>query len=151
MRDLIASGWLTVTRHRLRSLLAIAGVAVGVCALTSIMSVENSWRREVMKFFATMDLRTVQVSHPGGWQWRRLGYRREELNVEDARAIAQGCRAAEAVTFVTTWPSLLVEQEGYGLEAPTRAVEGSFWKAVPETAREGRLLTAEDAAAGTSA
>jgi putative ABC transport system permease protein len=146
VRDLLASAWLTITRHRLRSLLAMAGVAVGVCALTSIMSVENSWQREVTRFFAAMDLRTVRVEHPGGWQWRRLGYRRAELNAEDARAIEEQCRAAEAATFVVTWPSLLVEHEGYGLESPVRAVEPNFCQALPDKAREGRLISAGDIA-----
>ncbi len=144
MRDLLASAWLTITRHRLRSLLAMAGVAVGVCALTSIMSVENSWQREVTKFFAAMDLQTVRVEHPGRWQWRRLGYRRPELNAEDARAIEEQCRAAEAATFVVTWPSLLVEHEGYGLESPVRAVEANVCQALPDKAREGRLISAGD-------
>jgi len=32
MRDTLSFAWLSITRHRLRSLLAMAGVAVGVCA-----------------------------------------------------------------------------------------------------------------------
>jgi ABC-type lipoprotein release transport system permease subunit len=59
MTDLFASAWLSVTRHRLRSLLAMAGVAVGVCALTSIMSVEQAWRRAMREFFAPLDMETV--------------------------------------------------------------------------------------------
>jgi len=34
MTDILGSAWQSVTRHRLRSLLAMAGVAVGVCAVS---------------------------------------------------------------------------------------------------------------------
>ncbi len=34
MRDTLSFAWLSITRHRLRSLLAMAGVAVGVCAVS---------------------------------------------------------------------------------------------------------------------
>ena len=62
MRDTRSFSWLSITRRRLRSLLAMAGVAVGVCALTSIMSVDQSWRRAVIDFFAPMALETVRVA-----------------------------------------------------------------------------------------
>ncbi len=138
---------MTIARHRLRSLLAIAGVAVGVCALTSIMSVENSWRRAVTKFFADMDLQTVEVRLPAGHDWRRLGFTRADLTPDDARAIASSCSAADSVTFMTTWPSMLIENEGYGLESPVRAVEANFCETLRDAPREGRLFAAEEDAA----
>ncbi|MGD0113747.1 MAG: hypothetical protein ABSD48_17970 [Armatimonadota bacterium] len=69
MIDTALSAWQAVSRHRLRSLLAIAGVAVGVCALTSIISVEQAWRAAVTRFFSKMDIQTVVVQIPETHEW----------------------------------------------------------------------------------
>jgi len=140
MFDLIASAWLTITRHRLRSTLAIAGVAVGVCALTSVMSVEQAWRRAVIRYFSKMDLETVIVENHGG---RKL---RAGFTPEDVRAIGTQCPAVESATLMT-WQAILAEHEGYGLQVAVRAAEPNFTIALPDRVREGRVFTEQDAAA----
>ena len=145
MIDIALSAWLTVSRHRLRSLLAIAGVAVGVCALTSIISVEQAWHAAVTRFFSKMDLQTVVVQIPETREWGRASLGRPPTEA-DAQAIARGCPAVSAATLVTS-DDMRVEQGGYAMEAPVYAVEPNFGKALPDSVREGRLFTAEEAAA----
>jgi len=145
--DLLASAWLVVMRHRLRSALAVVGVAVGVCALTSIISVENSWRRAVTAFFAKEDLETVLVQVPGAREWRARRYLKPGLDPDDARAITAECPAVESATFMTTWTEMLVEHEGYGVQVPVRAAEDTFCETLPDNVREGLLFTADEQAA----
>jgi putative ABC transport system permease protein len=146
MTDTLASAWQSVTRHRLRSLLAMAGVAVGVCALTSIMSVEKSWRRAVTEFFAPMDLDTVSVAIPAGGNWRELRFRRPQVDREDAAAIVSGCPAARSATLMI-WGTLRAEtDDGAGLELAVRAVDADFTTTLPDEIREGRLFSAQEAA-----
>ncbi len=144
MTDLFASAWLTTTRHRLRSLLAMAGVAVGVCALTSIMSVEQAWRKAVTDFFAPMDLETVRVSIPAGDNWRELGFRRPSLEASDVKAILGEGRSVQSAALMT-WGTLRAEaDDGSALELAVRAVHADFTKTLPDEMKEGRLFTAEE-------
>jgi putative ABC transport system permease protein len=123
----------------------MAGVAVGVCALTSIMSVEQAWRRAVRDFFAPMDLETVHVRMPSVMDWRQAHFRRPELERSDAAAIARECSAVGAATLVSM-RTLRAEGDAGGMEMPVYAVAADFTKALPDEAREGRLFTAEEVA-----
>jgi ABC-type antimicrobial peptide transport system permease subunit len=146
MLDTLASAWQSVTRHRLRSLLAMAGVAVGVCALTSIMSVEKSWRQAVTDFFAPMDLETVRVALPAGGNWRERGFKKPTLDRDDLAAIAALRPLVDSVTLMT-WTTMRAEtDDNSALELAVRAVEADFTKTVPDEVKQGRLFTAEEAA-----
>ena len=146
MIDILASAWQSVTRHRLRSVLAMAGVAVGVCALTSIMSVEKSWRQAVTDFFAPMDLETVRVAIPAGGNWREVGYRKQAVEKDDLQAIITECSSVQSATLVS-WTTLRAEtDDGSALELAIRAVDADFTRTLPDEVREGRLFTAEEAA-----
>jgi putative ABC transport system permease protein len=147
MRDVLAFAWITVTRHRLRSLLAIAGVGVGVCALTSIMSVERSWQRAVKGFFAPMDLETIEVAVPASTDWREVGFTRGLVDATDVDAIRRHCPEVEAATLVDWVEGVSVEAPGFGADQmPVRAVEADFTSALPDKPMEGRLFTAEEVA-----
>ncbi len=146
MIDIFASSWQSVVRHRLRSLLAIAGVAVGVCALTSIMSVERSWQRAVVDFFAPMDLETVRVAIPATGNWREQGFSKSAIDTEDLRAITTQCSAVRSATLVQ-WAVMRVETEDSALDLAIRGVEPDFTRTLPDEVREGRLFTAEEASA----
>jgi len=146
VRDTFAFACLAVARHRLRSVLAMAGVAVGVCALTSIMSVEKSWRRAVTQFFAPMDLETVRVAIPAGKGWRERRFRKPSLDRDDAKAIVAECPAVESATLMT-WNTLRAEtDDGSALELAVRGVEADFTRTLPDEVREGRLFTVAEEA-----
>ncbi len=143
--DLFASVWLSLSRHRVRSLMAMAGVAVGVCALTSIASVEQSWRKAVTDFFAPMDLETVRVEIPAHRNWRERGFSKPALGSEDVEAILASCPAAESATLVEQGRHL-AESEQSALVVTLRAVAADFTQTLPDEIREGRLFTEEEAA-----
>ncbi len=148
MTDVLSSAWSMVTRHRLRSVLAMLGVAVGVCALTSIMSVESSWRKAVIEFFAPMDLETVQVVLPAGYDWRESGFRRGSLEISDVDAIRTNCPANQSVTPMMT-DTVRAETRDSSLAVGLCAVPADFVKTLPDEACEGRLFTAEEEARRT--
>ncbi|NIM07273.1 MAG: FtsX-like permease family protein [Armatimonadetes bacterium] len=146
MSDIFASAWLAVRRHRLRSVLAIAGVAIGVCALTSIMSVEKSWRNAVIDFFAPMDLETVRVTIPAGESnWREQGFSKAPIEIVDARLIEAECSEVQSATFMTC-AVVRVETADSALNVAIRAVESDFMRTLPDEIREGRVFTEEESA-----
>ena len=146
MRDTLSFAWLSITRHRLRSLLAMAGVAVGVCALTSIMSVEKSWRRAVTDFFSSMDLETVRVALPAGEKWREQGFRKPALDSSDLAAVS-ALRPAVGSATLMSWTTMRAEaDDGSALELAVRAVDADFTRTLPDEVKEGRLFTAAEEA-----
>jgi putative ABC transport system permease protein len=150
MSDVLVSAWLTITRHWLRSLLAVAGVAVGVGALTAIMSVERSWQRSVKEFFAPMDLETVVVAIPVGRAWLEGNASRVLLGESDVQAIRQACPEVRAATLVDWQEGFYAEAvgpaEGGMMPTSLRAVGPEFTQALPDEVREGRLFTAGETA-----
>ncbi len=148
MSDIFASAWAMVARHRLRSVLAVLGVAVGVCALTSIMSVENSWRKAVIEFFAPMDLETVEVLLSAEDNWRESGLRRPHLDISDVEAIRARCPAVQSVTPMITGVADVKMRES-SLAVSLYAVSVDFVKTLPDQVREGRLFSAEEEARKT--
>jgi putative ABC transport system permease protein len=143
MTDSLSFAWLTVTRHRVRSLLAVFGVAVGVCALTSIVSVENSWQRAVLQFFSGMDMGLVEVSSPLD-RSRGSRHARPLLGSASLKSLVAGCPTVRAATAVSS-AVLAVSSGRYGLEVPVRAVDADYQVAVPTQVREGRFFTAPEA------
>jgi putative ABC transport system permease protein len=123
----------------------MAGVAVGVCALTSIMSVEHAWRRAVTRFFAPLDLEMVRVGIPGGIDWREAGFRRPDLDQSDAEAMLRQCPAVRAATCMAAG-LLRTEGDAGGMAMTTYAVAADFTSALPDEVKEGRLFTAEEVA-----
>jgi putative ABC transport system permease protein len=148
MIDIFSSAWATVTRHRLCSVLAILGVAIGVCALTSIMSTENSWRKAVIAFFAPMDLETVKVALSTDDNWQGSGFRRGSLEMSDVEAIQARCPAIQSITPMMSGS---VEAKTRGSPVPTNlyAVPAGFTKTLPDKVCEGRLFTREEEARKT--
>jgi putative ABC transport system permease protein len=124
----------------------MAGVAVGVCALTSIMSVEKSWRKAVTDFFAPMDLDTVRVAIPAGENWREVGYAKPAVGLDDLKAILAQCSTVQSATLIS-WTTLRAEtDDGSALELAVRAVDADFTRTLPDEVKEGRLFTADEAA-----
>jgi putative ABC transport system permease protein len=124
----------------------MAGVAVGVCALTSIMSVEKSWRRAVTDFFSSMDLETVRVALPAGENWREQGFRKPALDSSDLAAIS-ALRPVVSSATLMSWTTMRAEtDDGSALELAARAVDADFTRTLPDEVKEGRLFTPEEAA-----
>jgi putative ABC transport system permease protein len=145
MSNLLKLAWQTITRHPLRSILAILAVAIGVCALTSIVSVEASWRREVMKFFAPLDMHTVKVILPAGDNWREAGFQRPRLELSDAQAIRAQCTTAQSVTSMMTGVGW-AETRTSAMEVELHAVAADFTQTLPDALQSGQLFTAEQVA-----
>ncbi|MGD0112044.1 MAG: ABC transporter permease [Armatimonadota bacterium] len=148
MTDMLSFAWLTVTRHKVRSLLAVFGAAVGICALTSIVSVEKSWQRAVMQFFSGMDMGIVEVSSPRD---RSRGPReaRPRLDSASLKSLVAGCPTVSSATAVS-WAVLAASYGRYALEVPIRAIDADYCVALPTRVWEGRFFTALEASSRTA-
>jgi ABC-type antimicrobial peptide transport system permease subunit len=64
-RDVLWTSWHNVWRRRIRTILAAAGVAVGILVLVTLLSLGVGLRREVTQQISTVGLEWVEV-RPGG-------------------------------------------------------------------------------------
>ena len=104
MIDILALAWQAVWRHKLRGLLAIAGVAVGITAIAGIISAETSWSKALDETFAQLGVTKVAVNPPAP----DAEAMRRGLTLDDAAAVQEACSLATSVVPIS-WARLDVK------------------------------------------
>jgi putative ABC transport system permease protein len=141
LRDLLALAWNAVRSHRLRSLLSMLGIAIGIAAVILLTSIGEGTRRYILGMFTQFGTNLLGI-HPGKTETIGvpgvLGGTTRKLTIDDAEAVARlpGVTAVVPVTIGTA----RVEAGGrgrsvyvYGVtpDVPEvwqfRARLGSFW------------------------
>jgi putative ABC transport system permease protein len=141
--DVFQPAWLSITRRPLRSFLALFGVAIGVCALISIMSIENCWRRSVAEFFASMDLETILVKMPPVRDWREAGYKKATCDTADLQEMTRQFPAIESATFMI-WGMFPIKTDYTSRLMTVRTVDAQFRRTLPSDIKEGRFFSADE-------
>jgi putative ABC transport system permease protein len=98
MRDILLLSWQAIWRHKLRGLLAVAGVAVGITAITGIISAETSWARALDQTFAQLGVTKVAVDPPAADAEAMRG----DLTLDDVDAIRDTCTLAKSVIPISS-------------------------------------------------
>ena len=62
MRDILSLAWQSLRLHKLRGLLAIGGVAIGITAITGIISAETSWVKTTIQALRAAALRKASLA-----------------------------------------------------------------------------------------
>ncbi|NIM07275.1 MAG: FtsX-like permease family protein [Armatimonadetes bacterium] len=101
MKDTASLAWQALWRHKLRGLLAIAGVAIGITAITGIISAEASWAKALEETFAQLGVTKVAVNPPAA----DAEAMRRNLTLDDTDAIRDSCSLARSVVPVS-WARL---------------------------------------------
>ncbi|MBN1239569.1 MAG: ABC transporter permease, partial [Gammaproteobacteria bacterium] len=115
--EILAQAWSALRDNRLRSVLSILGIAVGVAAVIAVGTIANSGRQRIFEELETFGLSSV-------WVYRRYNdsdpFRAERpgsgIQERDYQAIRQGC--CDKVALATPY----VEKEGprLGMRAGNR-------------------------------
>ncbi len=86
--------------HKLRTVLTVIGVVIGVASVIAIISTLDGMMLRITSIFDEMGASTVAVTRFGiitsHEEWLKA-LKRKKITVEDARAIEQSCTLAEAV------------------------------------------------------
>jgi putative ABC transport system permease protein len=97
--DLLAYAWRALSGHRLRTVLSLAGMAIGVAAVIALTALGEGARRYVIDQFASIGSNLLIVV-PGRTDTTGLpgaGGAPNDLTLLDARAVERNVRAAERV------------------------------------------------------
>jgi ABC-type antimicrobial peptide transport system permease subunit len=101
VRDIFALAWQALCRHKLRGLLAVGGVAVGITAITGIISAEIAWSKALDETFAQLGVTKIAVDPPDA----DAEAMRRQLTLDDAAAIREMCPLAGSVMPIS-WAEL---------------------------------------------
>ena len=104
VRDLLRFAWTALTRHRVRTLLTVLGVAVGVAAVLTLTALGEGARRYVVDEFTTIGSNLVIIL-PGKAETSGaipgIGGVPHDLTLDDALALQRDLRMARYVVPVS--------------------------------------------------
>ncbi len=87
----LATAWVGVVTHKLRSFLTILGIVIGVAAVISLMSIGKGAQEEILSRIETLGSNLITI-RPGAFTFRGVGSAAggaQTLTIEDAEAIAE--------------------------------------------------------------
>jgi putative ABC transport system permease protein len=124
--DPIATAWVGVITHKLRSFLTILGIVIGVGAVITLMSVGKGAQEDILSRIETLgsDLVTVR---PGAFMFGGVrGGTAQTLTLEDAEAIAEQVSNISAVA-PTYSRNLQVVVGGENMNSQVTGITPEYW------------------------
>ncbi len=124
--DPIATAWVGVITHKLRSFLTILGIVIGVGAVITLMSVGKGAQEDILSRIEALgsDLVTVR---PGAFTFRGVsGGTAQTLTLEDAAAIAEQVSNISAVA-PTYSRNLQVVVGGENMNSQVTGITPEYW------------------------
>jgi putative ABC transport system permease protein len=96
----------TLAANPLRSLLTLLGVVIGVTTVVTMMALVEGLRTKVTSDLSNLGANVFTVSkYPAGINFQRIDWRRyqrrPDLNVEDLRAVREGCPSVTTAAALT--------------------------------------------------
>ncbi len=141
MRSVFGLAWHSLRLHTLRGLLAVGGVAIGITAITGIISAETSWSRALDQTFQQLGVTHIAVNPPR----EKDEAMRRTLTLDDVEAVRRECIRATSV-LPLSWASMPIK---VGREIQTltvKAADAGVEEALGLQMVAGRKLTREDVA-----
>lgn len=143
-------GWDTLTHHKMRSILTVLGVVIGVLTVIVIASILTGMRGTIVGLIQQYGTHNIYAFHLStGPQFSRRDreeWQRKPLTVEDAEAVAEGAPDVEAVTYQGLFfdrPALKYRDRVYR-QARLNGVAPNFTRVINLAIAEGRFFGATD-------
>lgn len=145
LRDTIQTAKTSITSHRMRSLLTMLGIIIGVGSVVLMVSVGRTFERYILDQVETFSTNLIEV-YPTGYE--KFGRTLDSLKYEDYLAVNDltTIQNAAPVIFIT-------ETVQYGTEEISPFIFGTTWKFFDNYGLklgEGRLLDESDEKAARS-
>ena len=141
MRDILSLAWQSLRLHKLRGLLAIGGVAIGITAITGIISAETSWVKALDQTFAQLGVTKIAVDPPAA-DARAM---RRYLTLGDVDEIRSACSLVKS-EIPMSWSPMTVRIGGSAQTLTVKAAGLGVEDALGLQMLAGRKLSADDLA-----
>ncbi|HLG59767.1 MAG TPA: ABC transporter permease [Vicinamibacterales bacterium] len=137
-----------IVAHKLRSLLTVLGIVIGVCTVIGMVSVIEGFNRNVIASFKSFGATLVQFQkYDPSFNDNRDEERRKDLTVEDAAALKKLCPSMAAVSPERYWPDTLPPVKVGAVEGMPDQVAGvtaDYPAANNHFIGEGRFISESD-------
>lgn len=149
--DIMGQAWSALRDNRLRTLLSVVGIAIGVLAVTAIGMVSTIGRQAIFSELETFGLKSVWVARDtrgkDALRSLRVG---SGMDRDDVAAIGQDCcPSIEAVSPIVQDPAgrdKVVRAAGHFVKATVQGVSPHYLHIVNDTLTEGRYLNESETA-----
>ncbi len=143
-REVLRMALAAMNAHRLRTLLTMLGIVIGIAAVVNVVALGTGAQRQVLSNISGLGTNTLEV-FPGEDMGDVRSGRIRTLVAADADALAAQSYAAAVTPTVQT--SVTVRREGEAATASVSGVAETFFAVRGITLASGRLLRPEDVAA----
>ncbi len=146
----ISVGIAAIRSNKMRSLLTMLGIVIGVAAVLAMIAIGDGAKIIVLQDAEKLGGANQFVIYNSRYKWTGTRWVRsrsnEYLEYEDVLAIEASCPSVKAVTpRIPDWKGVLIQADG---GAETRAgyngVDATFTKAMGWDIQEGRFISDED-------
>lgn len=138
--------------HRLRTLLTMLGVAIGIFAITIIFTLVNSLNYSITRNLSKLGNTVIYVHHfpwtAEGFDWRKYA-RRPRVSYDDFRRLKKNLDEADAVSYEVRVAGELLKYKGKAAKnVRVRAITEDFVAINALEFGSGRPFTASEVGAG---
>ena len=141
--NFLATVWLGLSTHKLRSFLTILGVVIGVAAVIILMSIGRGTTAQILSNIESMGSDLVNI-RPGAFTFGGVrGGQAQTLTMEDAEAIAEQVPNISAVA-PTYSSSLQVVVGSNNMNSSVTGVTPEYWEVQNFEMASGTFLSAQD-------
>jgi putative ABC transport system permease protein len=144
MTSIFGLAWHSLRLHTLRGLLAVGGVAIGITAITGIISAETSWSRALDQTFQQLGITHIAVDPPD----EKDEAMRPNLTLADVEAVRRECSLAASV-LPLSWAAMQVKVGRNVQTLTVKAADVGVEDAMGVQVTAGRKLSGEDVASRT--
>lgn len=153
LKEGVAIAFHSLRSHRLRTFLAMLGVAIGIFAITLIFTLVNSLTFSITKNLSALGNRVFFVhqvawTNEGGGDWTRY-LSRPQVSWDDFKKLESGLTRAEGVCFQADLGALTVHYKGQALKGVAVAGVTDQYSEINDLIYDyGRPLTLQEYDAG---
>ena len=133
--------WRALLGHRIRAVLSMLGIIIGIAAVVSAIAIGEGTRRNILKEISQLGTSTLEIRPGLGWEKSRPDFARS-LSARDAALLAAQPYVDSVSPVIGT--QLLAVREGKQVPLAVMGVGEGYFRTQGIRLLSGGLLTAQD-------
>ena len=141
LKEAVGMAWRALLGHRVRALLSMLGIIIGIAAVVSAIAIGEGTRRNILKEISQLGTSTLEIRPGLGWEKPRPDLARS-LSERDAALLAALPEVDSVAPVICT--QLLAVREGKQVPLAVMGVGEGYFRTQGIRLLSGGLFTAQD-------
>ena len=141
LKEAVGMAWRALLGHRIRAVLSMLGIIIGIAAVVSAIAIGEGTRRNILKEISQLGTSTLEIRPGLGWEKSRPDFARS-LSARDAALLAAQPYVDSVSPVIGT--QLLAVREGKQVPLAVMGVGEGYFRTQGIRLLSGGLLTAQD-------